>query len=36
MVHAVMANQMNLSATPTWFVEGTAETTHSTDKRAAG
>ncbi len=36
MTHAVMANQMNLSATPTWFVEGTAEAVSGADDRVAG
>jgi flagellin len=36
MVHAVMANQMDLSATPTWFAEGTAEAVRGADNRVAG
>ncbi len=35
MVHAVMVNNMNLSATPTWFVEGTAEAIRGADSRVA-
>jgi flagellin len=34
-VHAVMANQMDLSNTPTWFVEGTAEAVSGADARVA-
>ncbi|MBA6335745.1 flagellinolysin [Colwellia sp. BRX8-7] len=34
-VHAVMANQMDLSNTPTWFVEGTAEAVSGADSRVA-
>lgn len=33
MVHAVMANNMDLSATPSWFVEGTAEAISGADDR---
>jgi flagellin len=36
MVHAVMANQMNLAATPIWFREGTAEAVSGADARVAG
>jgi flagellin len=36
MTHAVMANQMNLAATPTWFREGTAEAVSGADDRVAG
>ncbi len=36
MVHAVMANNMDLSSTPTWFVEGTAEAIRGADSRVAG
>ncbi|WDE07499.1 flagellinolysin [Thalassomonas viridans] len=35
MVHAVMANQMDLAATPTWFREGTAEAVSGADDRVA-
>lgn len=35
MVHAVMANNMDLSSTPTWFVEGTAEAISGADERLA-
>ncbi|WP_440875636.1 flagellinolysin [Thalassotalea sp. PLHSN55] len=35
MVHAVMANNMNLSSTPTWFAEGTAEAISGADSRLA-
>jgi flagellin len=35
MTHAVMANQMNLSATPIWFREGTAEAVSGADDRVA-
>lgn len=35
MVHAVMANQMNLAATPIWFREGTAEAVSGADNRVA-
>lgn len=35
MVHAVMANQMDLSATPIWFREGTAEAVSGADDRVA-
>jgi flagellin len=33
MVHAVMANNIDLSTTPTWFVEGTAEAIRGADDR---
>ena len=33
MTHAVMANNMNLSANPTWFAEGTAEAISGADSR---
>lgn len=33
MTHAVMANQMDLSSTPTWFAEGTAEAISGADER---
>jgi flagellin len=36
MVHVVMANQMNLAATPIWFREGTAEAVSGADARVAG
>jgi flagellin len=36
MVHAVMANNMDLSSTPTWFVEGTAEAIRGADSRVKG
>jgi flagellin len=37
MVHAVMANNIaNLSSTPSWFVEGTAEAIRGADDRLAG
>ena len=35
MTHAVMANQMDLAATPTWFREGTAEAVSGADDRVA-
>jgi flagellin len=35
MTHAIMANQMNLAATPTWFREGTAEAVSGADDRVA-
>jgi flagellin len=35
MVHAVMANQMNLASTPIWFREGTAEAVSGADDRVA-
>ena len=35
MTHAVMANQMNLAATPIWFREGTAEAISGADSRVA-
>ena len=35
MVHAVMANQMDLASTPTWFREGTAEAVRGADDRVA-
>jgi flagellin len=35
MVHAVMANQMDLAATPIWFREGTAEAVSGADDRVA-
>ena len=35
MTHAVMANQMDLATTPTWFVEGTAEAVSGADDRVA-
>lgn len=35
MTHAIMANQMNLASTPTWFVEGTAEAVSGADARVA-
>lgn len=35
MTHAVMANQMNLAATPIWFREGTAEAVSGADARVA-
>jgi len=33
--HAVMANQMDLASTPTWFREGTAEAVSGADDRVA-
>ena len=33
MTHAVMANNMNLSANPTWFAEGSAEAIRGADDR---
>lgn len=36
MVHAVMANQMDLSSVPTWFAEGTAEAVRGADDRLSG
>lgn len=36
MVHAVMANQMDLSSVPTWFAEGTAEAIRGADDRLSG
>ena len=36
MTHAVMANNMDLSSVPTWFVEGTAEAVSGADDRVAG
>jgi len=35
MTHAIMADTMNLSANPTWFVEGTAEAISGADDRVA-
>ena len=35
MTHAVMANNMNLSANPTWFAEGSAEAIRGADDRVA-
>jgi len=35
MVHAVMANNMDLTSVPTWFVEGTAEAVSGADDRVA-
>ncbi len=35
MVHAVMANQMDLGSAPTWFAEGTAEVIRGADDRLA-
>ena len=35
MVHAVMANQMDLSSVPTWFAEGSAEAIRGADDRLA-
>ncbi|WP_281556974.1 flagellinolysin [Thalassomonas sp. RHCl1] len=35
MTHAVMANQMDLASTPTWFREGTAEAVSGADDRVA-
>jgi flagellin len=35
MAHAVMANQMDLASTPTWFREGTAEAVSGADDRVA-
>ncbi|WP_019027008.1 flagellinolysin [Colwellia piezophila] len=35
MTHAVMANQMDLASTPTWFAEGTAEAVSGADDRVA-
>ena len=36
MTHAVMANNMDLTSVPTWFVEGTAEAVSGADDRVAG
>ena len=35
MVHAVMANNMDLTTVPTWFVEGSAEAVSGADDRVA-
>jgi len=35
MTHAVMANNMDLTSVPTWFVEGTAEAVSGADDRVA-
>jgi len=35
MAHAVMANQMDLASTPTWFREGTAEAVSGADDRVS-
>lgn len=35
MTHAVMANNMDLTSVPTWFVEGTAEAVSGADARVA-
>lgn len=35
MTHAVMANQMDLTSVPLWFVEGTAEAVRGADDRVA-
>jgi flagellin len=35
MTHAVMANNMDLTSVPTWFVEGTAEALSGADDRVA-
>lgn len=35
MTHAIMADTMNLSVNPTWFVEGTAEAISGADDRVA-
>lgn len=35
MTHAVMANNMNLGANPTWFAEGSAEAIRGADSRVA-
>lgn len=35
MTHAVMANNMDLTSVPTWFVEGTAEAISGADDRVA-
>ena len=36
MVHAVMGRSINMTAIPTWFLEGTAELIHGADERLAG
>ncbi len=36
MVHAVMGRSINMTAMPTWFLEGTAELIHGADERLAG
>lgn len=35
MVHAVMGRAINMTAMPTWFLEGTAELIHGADERLA-